>query len=117
MIKSYGMLESLIDENGKRLGDSYVELEGRRDTLKNLCELFDSIVYNDLEDPDEYEVSIDELTNEIVFKVIVPDVVIEDASCGMYRMIAASQRFSVKNYKRGSEVEMKFVFPSIWGDC
>ncbi|MBP5462708.1 MAG: hypothetical protein J6Y20_11395 [Lachnospiraceae bacterium] len=110
--KCYDVVSMVLEEASSRFGVLWEVDAEKQNVLKRCCEIIDSFVPEF--DGIAFDVEVDEITMDIRVSLICRDIIIENSSSAIYKVIGHTKRFAIKTADEEDAVQVDFVFAGIW---
>lgn len=106
------VVEMLIDDEDKHLGDKFVINEDKIGVVKELCnavaKLEEEIKF------EEFNAGFNDTTGYLEFKIITEYFSIKSCDSGFYTLLKNSLKFRINSVERGETVSLYFAFNNVW---
>lgn len=110
-INCYDVVEMVINEASNQFAPRWKRDEECLKILRQYCEVIDML--SDEFEGKYFEVGVDDVDMTISIKMGCPDCTIETLQHNFYKLIKKAVSFSF-THGEGDNVDVEFVFPSVW---
>ena len=106
------LVDVLIKDESKVLGEKFVVSEEKLNKTKNICNLISEL--EDEIDFDELDARFNETTGYLEFRIVSGYFSITSHDSAFYKLLDSAMKFKVSTEEKGETMELYFAFGAVW---